>query len=250
MSAPALRELQAAFWRSVAGGTPDPRLVRTVCATPSLAPAERLRIYAGMYLWRIVDALREDFPRLAALLGEDGFERLVRAYLARHPSTHPSLRHVGRHLPGFLARRPAVPAYASDLARLEWARLEVFDAPDATPLIAADLRRIPQAEWPDLCLALVPACVTLVAGWPVQEVWAAPAGAGPRRLRRRRTALRVWRDGFRVYHAAMDPLEERALARLGAGRRFAELCDAVGSAGHIAALLLRWVEDGIVGRAC
>src|SRR5439155_929151 len=90
--------------------------------------------------WRLVDALREDFPKLATVLGDGGFADLVRGYIRAHPSTAPSIRHLGRALPDFLAGYQ--PAYLADLARLEWTRLQVFDAPDATPLTAGDLRRI------------------------------------------------------------------------------------------------------------
>src|SRR5437899_3714823 len=162
--APSLRELQGAFWRSIArepGAAPVPErlLLETVPPTPTLAPAERVHVYAGMYLWRLVDALRGDFPKLATVLGDDGFADLVRGYVAAHPSTEPSIRHLGRALPAFLAGYQ--PAYLADLACLEWTRLEPFDAPDATPLTAAELRRVAAAEAPDLRFPPVPACVRL-----------------------------------------------------------------------------------------
>src|SRR5207249_2583330 len=137
---PSLRELQRAFWRSIASqpgaaAVLERVLLETVRPTPTLAPAERVHIYAGMYFWRIVEALREDFPKVATVLGADGFAELVRGYIAAHPSTEPSIRHVGHALPDFLGGYQ--PAYLADLARLESTRLHVFDAPDAAPVTAA-----------------------------------------------------------------------------------------------------------------
>jgi hypothetical protein len=193
-----------------------------------------------MYRWRLVDALAEDFPKVAATLGVDEFADVVRAYLARHPSTAPSIRHVGRALPEFLAGRE--PAWLADLARLEWTRLDVFDAPDAVPLRLDDLRAVPVERWPDLRFAAVPGFARLVTAWPVHELWAdAPPALGPRA-----TVLRVWRDGFLVYQAAMDPAEDAALAALVGGEPFAAVCEVVGDPASAAALLLRWIEDGIV----
>ena len=248
MPAPSLRELQGAFWRSIArepgaARVPDRLLLETVPPTPTLAPAERVHVYAGMYLWRLVDALREDFPKLATVLGDDGFADLVRDYVAAHPSTEPSIRHLGRALPAFLAGYQ--PAYLADLARLEWTRLEVFDAPDATPLTAADLRRIAPEDWPGLRFTLVPACARLVTRWPVHQLWDDAAAL----LAPARTALRVWREGFLVYHTAMDPAEEAALERLVAGEPFAAVCEGFDDPAEAGALLLRWIEDGIVARA-
>src|SRR5690242_10865637 len=135
MAGPALRELQAAFWRSIAtrpgDGAPEGDLLGVVRGG-RLAPADRVGVYASMYLWRLVDALAEDFPKVAAALGRERFADVVRAYLARHPSTEPSVRHLGRALPAFLVG--VEPAWLADLARLEWTRLDVFDAPDAAPL--------------------------------------------------------------------------------------------------------------------
>ena len=250
MPTPSLRELQGAFWRSIArepgaAPVPDPLLLETVPPTPTLAPAERVHVYAGMYLWRLVDALREDFPKLATVLGDDGFADLARGYIRAHPSTEPSIRHLGRALPDFLAGYQ--PAYLADLARLEWTRLQVFDAPDATPLTAAELRRVAAAEWPDLRFTLVPACARLVTAWPVHRLWADPTTA----LAPARSVLRVWREGFIVFHAAMDTVEEQAFDRLVAGEAFAAICEGFDDPAAAAALLLRWVEDGIIaGASC
>jgi len=241
---PALRELQAAFWRSLAGGPggdADPDLVRVVCAGGALAPGERIGIYAGMYRFRIVDALAEDFPKLAGFLGREAFTDLAQAYLAGHPSTEPSIRHIGRALPAFLVGRE--PAWLADLARLEWIRLDVFDAPDAVPLTLDALRRVPPEEWAALRFTPVPGFAQLVTEWPVQQLWE----ESPSPLAPGRTALRVWRDGFLVYQSVMDAGEERALSQLVAGAPFGVVCEAVDDPAEAAALLLRWIEDGIVG---
>src|SRR5262245_3186856 len=51
----------------------------------------RLAVYAHMYRARIVEALESQFPRLARLLGGEGFAELAAAYVASEPSRHPSL---------------------------------------------------------------------------------------------------------------------------------------------------------------
>ncbi len=243
MPAPSLRELQQAFWRAVTVA-PEPALLAVTTPSATLTSAARLDIYAGMYFCRLLEALREDFPRVAALLGDERFEEVARAYLARHPSEHPSVRHVGRALADFLAADVA-PPFLADLARLEWARLAVFDAPDATALRLEELLAVPPADWPGLRFEPIVACEVLVSDWPVHRLWddAAATTCAPAR-----TALRVWRHGYLVYHAPMDRAEEAACARLMAGDTFAALCEGFEDAEAPAALLLRWIEDGIVAR--
>jgi hypothetical protein len=59
----------------------------------------------------------------------------------------------------------------------------------------------------------------------------------------------VWRDGFLVYQSPMDAAEEAALERVAAGEPFAAVCEGLDDPRDAAALLLRWLEDGIVARA-
>jgi hypothetical protein len=161
---------------------------------------------------------------------------------------------VGRDLPAFLAAGPppGAPPYLADLARLEWTRLEVFDAPDARALTLADLRRVAPEEWPALRFAPVPAFARLDLAWPVHRAWtAAEAGEAPV-LEPAPTALRVWRDDFLVYHAPMDGHEARALARMLEGRPFAAICevfsdlDGEDAARGAGTLLASWIDDGVV----
>ncbi len=246
--APALPELQALFWQAL-GGDVRPDLTAAIASTDTLGAADRVAIYADMYLWRLRGVLAEDFEKVAAVLGEDGFTDLARAYLAAHPSEHPSVRHVGRSFADYLARRPpaGAPVWVPDLARLEWARVEAFDALDAEPVRAADLCALAPEDWPDLTLRPIPALLTIEAAWPVHRVW-----SGDTHVDAAPTALRIWRQDGVVYHCAMDGAEPDALARLREGRPFAAICEAWGdlppeeAAGQAGALLARWIEDGLI----
>jgi hypothetical protein len=124
-----------------------------------LPAAERLDIYANMYFFRLLDCLREDFPRLATALGEKRFHNLATDYLLVHPSGNPSLRYLGQRLPAFLAGHALARESAClvDLARLEWARADLFDAADARPLGRDDLADLSAGHGGDLPLCAVPA---------------------------------------------------------------------------------------------
>jgi hypothetical protein len=148
---PDLRGVQELFWKlitapeGVARGAAELRrggalesedLSFLVPPDDTRSSAEQLDIYANMYFHRLHDCLAEDFPVLKARLGDARFHNLVTDYLLAHPPTHFSLRELGRALPGFLASHALereFPALA-DLARLEWARVDVVDDADAAPL--------------------------------------------------------------------------------------------------------------------
>jgi hypothetical protein len=262
-----LADLERRFLAAIAPGSEtapasdqapiDAALLGLVNARGGLGPAERIAIYADMYRARLVDVMREDFPRVLRTVGDEVFSTLVSRYLARHPSTNPSVRHLGRRFAEFLAGERTTPPFLADLARLEWARVEVFDAPDAEPLSLSDLEPILPSEWPMLRFRLIPACAVVESTWPVHEIWAAADdGADGRRERwePRPTTVRVWREGWSVSHAAMGAAEQLAFRVLDRGESFASLCaslegdlDAEAAAREVGGLLMRWLEDGLLG---
>lgn len=181
-----------------------------------LGPEDRLDIYAQMYCARLLDALAEDFPRVAAVLGEARFRALGREYLRHSPSSHPSLRHLGARFPEFLLSQTEtpVPQFAGDLARLEWARVTVFDAPDVEVLRLDDLQAIPADAWATIRFQVIPALAVLTCAWPVQQVWQNEDFTRSDPPPHENTTLRAWRREFTVYHASMDTIECAALAAI------------------------------------
>jgi len=258
-----LRELQARFLRSIATTAElsrvhgfDPALRELVEARGPLGSAQRLGVYAEMYWARLVDVLRNDFPRVSAILGDDRFTTLASAYLERNPSTNPSVRWVGTGFADFLAERGPLAdlPFLADLARFEWTRLAVFDAADAVPLRLEALRAIPPSKWPRLTFRPVPALRVLRCAWPVHELWASDdPKAAATMVRPVATVLRVWREAFTVYQTHVDTVEQVALRQLLAGAPFGVMCDRLEAllpppavAREAGALILRWVEDQIL----
>ena len=138
----------------VAAGRTD----SVVLPSASLTAAERVGVYHGMYLARMREALESDYPGLARFLGPAAWEALVRSYVQAHPSRSYTLNVLGRDLPEFVATaRVRRPAFCRDLARLEWAVSEVFDAPEAPPLTEDELDAVAPDEWERARLVPVPA---------------------------------------------------------------------------------------------
>jgi hypothetical protein len=246
-----LAENQAAF-HALATRTGDPPLPAEalLAGTPDLTAAERVAIYADMYLWRLADALREDYPKLAELLGDERFLALAEAYVREHPSDRADLGRLGRHLPAFLRRFPATerPDLA-DLAALEWARAEVLLEAPATPAGREALAALPYEAFPGARLVPVSALRLLVLDHDAAAVWrrieegevaCEPIAAA--------TPLAVWRSGFEVFHARVEPDEARALAAALAGDPLSRVCAAFerheDPAAAAFAALASWLDEG------
>jgi len=230
-----------------------------------LGSAEQLDIYADMYFHRLRDCLAEDFPVLLTRLGDARFHNLVTDYLLARPSTHFSLRELGRTLPGFLDGHPlerGFPALA-DLARLEWARADVFDEADAAPLSREEVLELGASEPEKPVLALIPAARLLRLDASVLPLWKRLDGGedtdeATARPRGETTAVRVWRKGFAIFHRSMQPDEAHCLEALAsAGASLADLGEILAGAEspdspeaqlaqRFAALLDLWAQDEIL----
>lgn len=222
---------------------------------PTFPVARRLAVYHDAYRLRLVEALGEDFPLLAALLGEAAFGRLALRYLAACPSRSHTLRDLGCGLAGFLARRPALRATAA----FEWALLDAFDAADVRTLAAVDLAAVPPRDFARLRFATAPGVQVLRLRWNVPQAWSAwhggAAATPPARLPTPIDCL-IWRREQRVYFRSLPADEALALAALRRGRSFAALCGALARAGdadaadlapaRVAQLLATWLAEGML----
>jgi hypothetical protein len=243
-----LAAIQRAVHAAITGGAPVASAAGLVDGDGDGDGAARLAIYAHAYRARIAGVLASDVPVLRAVVGAD-WDGLVRDYLAACPPRHASLREAGDRLADFLARGPT--PWLADLARLERARCEVFDAADAIALARADVAALPPDGFAALRLALIPAAIVVPLAGAADDLWAAhhdgadlagrcPA-PGPR------TVL-VWRRGLEVIHRTLPAAEAAAVALLAAGTTFAEVCAVAGDPAAAIELLLGWLDGGVLDR--
>jgi hypothetical protein len=185
-----------------------------------LSAVEHLDIYADMYFYRLYDCLSEDFPKLSRRLGGAQWNNLVTDYLLDHPPSHFSLRELGRALPDFVSGHELGAEFSclADLARLEWARVDVFDESDVAPLTRENLLA---ADPEERSLGLVPASRLLGLDRAVVPLWKqldeleeVPSGlhaAGEVGV------VLVWRKGFAIWHRSVERDEARCLEALADG---------------------------------
>ena len=169
-----------------------------------LSPVEQLEIYREQFWLRHTSSLLEDFPGLSGILGQRDWEKLAEQYLGEASPDSYTLRDLGARLPPIIAAASWLPhqALCLDMARLELAYVEVFDAPDLPPLSPERLAAIPEASFADARLVVAPSVRLLSVEYPVadlrrqlraenDEVVAIPARS-PQHLVVYRRDLRLW----------------------------------------------------------
>lgn len=249
----ALAELQRALQARVLCN--DDAAMAAIVIARGADASRRLRIYTHAYRARLAGVLRDDYPGLRALAGDEGFEALALAYVDATPSTHPNVRWYGAKLPAFLRGRAPWSARAElhEMAQLEWALGLAFDAADDATVDFATLAALAPADWPALRLRSHPSLQRARFTHNVAAIRRALDGGEPLPALETfasRQHWAAWRKDTIVRHRRLDDDEAAALDAMAAGAHFAGLCERLCDwhapddvAARAAAMLRRWVDD-------
>ncbi|MET0334612.1 MAG: DNA-binding domain-containing protein [Rhizobacter sp.] len=170
-------------------------------------------------------ALATAFPTVHALVGDDSFASLARAFWHACPPECGDLAMFGAGLPGFIAQSEQLAdvPYLADVARVDWSLAEAERAPDvdAEPATLALLTETDPAE---LLLALMPGTVVIASDYPVASLWKAhqandEADAARDQVRASLESGEgecavVWRQGWRGQVIAVDAATARWMQSL------------------------------------
>ena len=186
-----------------------------------------MEIYARMYLHRLVDAVAEDVPLTARMLGHEAMVDRVRAYLLAHPSRSPDIAQVGRSFGPWLRQTEGLRPDLPDLAILERARSEVRTALDAPVAGAEALQALPPEPLPAARFVFVPGLRLVRLQHDVRALWdALDAETEPPDPVPGPVAFAVWRQEFKVFHTRLSPGEARALSVARDGGTLEDVCGA------------------------
>ncbi len=163
----ALRDFQGTFSAAIRSDTFDGPID---CAAHK--DAWRFGVYRNNFFHGLLEQLREAYPSVAQILGNDGFAVVARGYLVHFPPTSRSLALFGEDFPAYLAGISLTQddAVVCGLARLDRAYLEVLHAEDLPVLDPAWLAELgdtlAEAEFVKHPAAqIIPSQIPLVDHW-------------------------------------------------------------------------------------
>ena len=224
---------------------------RVILPSKTLTAVERVGVYQGMYLLRMIEALEGDYPAVAHFLGDEEFAEAVTRYVAQHPSTSYTFNRLGERFPEFLAASRGVrrKGFVADLARLELAVTGVFDAPESAAWPAEAVAKIPQEAWPDAVLKPIAAFRLGAYGYPVNAYLQSVKEDNHDHpdTGRKATFVAVWRKGFEVWRLDLSKPAYAFLGELAKGSPFGKAVAAAarGMQGNPGDQLFRWLRDWV-----
>jgi hypothetical protein len=251
-----LRQLQREMQSGLLGE--ESSIEAHIADTPPLTQEARLGIYRHAYVTRLIDALREYYPVLHQILGDDDFAALGTAFIRAHPSVHRSIRWYGREVAEFLRAEPPFDGQPilAETACFEWKLAESFDSADAAVLERAALASVAPVEWADIRFRFHHSVRRVVLEWNTVAVWKAlSTGEAPPAPERSVEPVEwlIWRYNLENYFRSLDSVEAVALGAAIEGRNFAEVCGALAPLladdevpRRAALLIATWLDGGLL----
>ncbi|MDP3597476.1 MAG: DNA-binding domain-containing protein [Nitrospirota bacterium] len=166
---PRLCDLQQAFAEAIVEGKYQ---AATAAMATDGSALRSVALYRRLIRNNFVQVLRITYPVLHRLVGDGYFSVLARGYIKKYPSTSGDLFLYGRHLPALLQRLDAS-ALLVELARLEWACHEVYQAADSSPLSPDRLQAMVSADPSRVTIQFHQTTRFLSFPVPVHRVWLA-----------------------------------------------------------------------------
>jgi hypothetical protein len=214
----------------------------------------RFALYRGNQSATWYKTLAAAYPVVLALVGDEFFGGLARAYGRARPSDNPDLNHFGARFATFLRDFPhaAQLPYLPDLAALEWALHRAHYAPQADGLSAAQLAAIAPDQIEENTFRLHPAVQLLASKWAIVPLWLAhqPGSdvAFPAEMAAPSQAL-VARPQWQSIVLPLDAAAHAALHMLAQGGTFGAALDAAFELDEefdVAAALQQWLAQAVL----
>ena len=159
---------------------PDIPVPDGVCSPGGGPATKRYAVYRNNVVVGLMEAMRSAFPSLLAVMGEAGFNRVARNFIAVSPPKSPMMQHYGDGFADFLAgfRPLAKSPFLADVARAERAFLRSWHARDAVAATINEIAGMGEAALPELVFEPHPAAILITSKWPVADLFDRRNGDG------------------------------------------------------------------------
>ncbi|MEO9167818.1 MAG: DNA-binding domain-containing protein [Aestuariivirga sp.] len=137
---------------------------------PSL---RRFSVYRNNVVVGLIDALKQSFPAVTRIVGEEFMRAMARIYVAHEPPSSPILLYYGEGFADFIEGfEPAVTVpYLADVARMERAWHESYHARESVALDPASLAGVAPEDFERIVFTLRPSLRLVPSNYPSLSIW-------------------------------------------------------------------------------
>lgn len=134
---------------------------------------KRFQVYRNNVVVGLIDALRDSFPVIVKLLGDDNFNAIAGVFVRAHPPKSPLMMFYGDAFADFLTGFEPLAhlGYLPDVARLEQALRRAYHAADRPVFDPALLQHLTPDQLMTAQIFLAPAVHLIRSDWPIHAIW-------------------------------------------------------------------------------
>lgn len=165
-----LFELQQALQASILRDLVLPELQSAFYSSENLDV--RFQVYAKGYELRALESLSDDFPHVKRLIGDGAFELLCKDFCRGSVSRYWSLAKWSQDFATFINAHSILVQhpYLHDLAKLEWALLQIDQYEDIDIPDLALLKDLTDAQQSKVRIHLYPHSIEIFSRWNIDEI--------------------------------------------------------------------------------
>jgi len=251
-----LNQLQSLFMDAVFDGPENnpaiAQLSQYLTDKPQLTAEQQIAIYRDSVLGGMTSALNQIYPVCNKLVGDEFFDFMAAQFIYRSESLSPDLGDYGERFADFIADfKPAAElVYLADVARLEWAWHQAFNAADSQGLNIHQLSQLNDEQQSQLMFKLPPGSSLIHSDFPINKIWQVNQddyiGDDTINLDDGAVMLFVWRQGYTMRIDSISDDQWLFLSALKNNQSLVDICSyfADNTAVNIEALMPVCVQQG------
>jgi len=167
-----LADYQQALWQALQAKE-DLKLPFTMKRDRTIPSSVRLGVYRSSMLGGRLAALRQIFPCIEKLVGQEYSEQLGKQFIEQHPSVDVAINSMGKQFPAFLRGQGIIATvpYLYDMSCFEWAWHQVFHGPANIAVDYQKLAAAIAAKGEGIILQRALGAQLLQSEYPLHELW-------------------------------------------------------------------------------
>jgi hypothetical protein len=191
----------------------------------TLTQIERLGLYRSMYILRLVDVLKIDFPSIACFLGDDDYYDFVERYLQAYPSRSFNLNNLSYDVPNFIKTAPKIKnrAFLYEIASLELMLSHIFNLEETHVLTKEDVASLSPEVWENAKIVPIKAFHVFAFKHNVNDYLEAVQNEEkPPKVKKQDTWLVVYRRNYKLWRLPINQDAYNMLSDIVAGKPLGE----------------------------